>query len=141
MGTATAQGTLEITIKADRVSQDRQVGQARQDSIIELKDMKNTDIADEVNTAKLGTVKNPIMIEGKPFAYNRRGKLVMIEDFDPNTMEKFTLTRDMKLSAEQVAALKEAKKRPQVYDEDCPPSTDEFLAGMKRFWPRQAETV
>ena len=90
--------------------------------------------ANILSEKKRGTLENPIYQNGKPFAYNKRGKLVMIENFNPKTMERFTLTRDMKATAEQIQMLKEAKKKPQVFDEDCPPSTDDFLRGMKPFW-------
>ena len=81
-----------------------------------------------------GTINDPIYIDGKPFAYNRRGKLVMIEDYNPETTESFTLTRDTKATPEQIEELKEAHKRGVVFDEDCPPTTPEMRSGMKFLW-------
>ena len=89
--------------------------------------------ADKANKSK-GIVENPVYIEGKPYAYNRRGKLVMIEDFNPETMERYTLTKDTKATPEQIEEIKEARRRGVIFDEDCPPTTPEMRARVKKFW-------
>ena len=44
----------------------------------------------------------------------------------------YFLAKDAKMSEEQKARIREAAKRPFVYDEDCPPLTREELKRMKR---------
>ena len=41
-----------------------------------------------------------------------------------------TLERGQKPTPEQIKEIREAAKRPIVFDEDCPPMTDEQLADM-----------
>ena len=48
------------------------------------------------------------------------------------------LTKDMKPTPEQIAEIEEAAKRPFVYDEDCPPMTEEQLRKFRRVHPRKA---
>ena len=47
----------------------------------------------------------------------------------------YTITKDQKPTPEQVARIREAAKRPIVYDEDCPEMTDEQLRQFKRVNP------
>ena len=47
-------------------------------------------------------------------------------------IKKFTLTENSTLSQEQKKMIKEAKKKPIVFDEDSPELTDEQLAEFKR---------
>ena len=56
-----------------------------------------------------------------------------IEEFDPETMERFTLPRDAKAMPEQIEMVREAKKRTPVYDEDCPPPSEESLERMRKY--------
>ena len=46
-----------------------------------------------------------------------------------------------KPTPEQIARIREAAKRPIVYDEDCPEMTDEQLRQFKRVNPRPGKLV
>ena len=48
----------------------------------------------------------------------------------------YSITKDQKPTPEQIAEIREAAKRPIVFDEDCPPMTDEQLRQFKRVHPR-----
>ena len=52
----------------------------------------------------------------------------------------YSITKDQKPTPEQIAEIREAAKRPIVYDEDCPPMTDEQLRQFKRVHPREEDT-
>ncbi len=49
---------------------------------------------------------------------------------------RYSITRDQKPTLEQIARIREAAKRPIVYDEDCPPMTEEQLKKFRRVDPR-----
>ena len=51
-----------------------------------------------------------------------------------------SITEDQKLSPEQIAEIREAAKRPIVYDDDCPEMTEEQLRQFKRVHPRPEDT-
>ena len=53
----------------------------------------------------------------------------------------YSITKDQKPTPEQIAEIREAAKRPIVYDEDCPPMTDEQLRQFKRVHPREEDTA
>lgn len=48
----------------------------------------------------------------------------------------YTITKDQKPTPEQIERIREAAKRPIVFDEDCPEMTDEQLRQFKRVHPR-----
>lgn len=91
-----------------------------------------------------GTRENPIFISGHAYIYSSTNKLIMWEDYDglipvgtgitvninPNTMEAFTLTKDMQPDEAQRRMIRDAQSRPVVYTTDSPRSTPEQL---KRF--------
>jgi len=53
----------------------------------------------------------------------------------------YSITKDQKPTPEEIAEIREAAKRPIVYDEDCPPMTDEQLRQFKRVHPREEDTT
>ena len=53
----------------------------------------------------------------------------------------YSITKDQKPTPEEIAEIREAAKRPIVYDEDCPPMTDEQLRQFKRVHPRREDTT
>ena len=75
----------------------------------------------------------PIMKDGIEYVYNSRGKLVRLEHFNPETMDQFTLTPEIRLTEEQLRQLADSADRPVVVDEDCPESTPEQLERFRRF--------
>ena len=56
-------------------------------------------------------------------------------------MVSYSITKDQKSPPEQIAEIREAAKRPIVFDEDCPPMTDEQLRQFKRVHPHPAENA
>ena len=44
----------------------------------------------------------------------------------------YSITKNQKPTPEQIAEIREAAKRPIVFDEDCPEMTDEQLRQFKR---------
>ena len=58
----------------------------------------------------------------------RKGECTMIVSY--------SITKDQKPTPEQIAEIREAAKRPIVFDEDCPEMTDEQLKMFKRVHPR-----
>ena len=48
----------------------------------------------------------------------------------------YSITKDQKPTPEQIAEIREAAKRPIVFDEDCPPMTDEQLRQFQWVYPR-----
>ncbi|MBQ6959793.1 MAG: hypothetical protein IJP78_02320 [Clostridia bacterium] len=53
----------------------------------------------------------------------------------------YSITKNQKPTPEQIAEIREAAKRPIVFDEDCPEMTDEQLRQFKRVHPRPAENA
>ncbi|MBQ7720368.1 MAG: BrnA antitoxin family protein [Clostridia bacterium] len=50
-----------------------------------------------------------------------------------------TITRDQKLTADQIKEIEEAAKRPAVYDDDCPELTEDQYAELARAARRRDE--
>ena len=48
----------------------------------------------------------------------------------------YSITKDQKPTPEQITEIREAAKRPIVFDEDCPPMTEEQLRQFRRVHPR-----
>lgn len=48
----------------------------------------------------------------------------------------YSITKDQKPTPEQIAEIREAARRPIVFDEDCPEMTEEQLRQFKRVHPR-----
>lgn len=61
------------------------------------------------------------------YRMNSKGRMVVVEKYDPETMELFTLTPDMEPTEEQLEMLKKASEKPVVYDDDCPELTPPAL--------------
>ena len=80
-----------------------------------------------------GTCSNPIVKDGYEYVYSRNGRLIRLEHFDPETMERFDLTSDVHLTDEQHELLKNVMSKPIVYTEDCPKSTPEQLEKMRLY--------
>ena len=53
----------------------------------------------------------------------------------------YSITKDQKPTPEQIAEIREAAKRPIVFDEDCPEMTEEQLKQFKRVYPRPDESA
>ena len=51
----------------------------------------------------------------------------------------YSITKDQKPTPEQIAEIREAAKRPIVFDDDCPEMTDEQLKQFRRVHPRLEE--
>ena len=77
-----------------------------------------------------GTKRNPIIKNGKRYVYNPQGKLVLLEHFDPETMERFTLTKDAKLSSDSIERMNEFSSKQVVLDDECPEVPDELVAAI-----------
>lgn len=80
-----------------------------------------------------GTCSNPISQGGYEYVYSRKGRLIRLEHFDPETMERFDLTPDTRLTDEQREMLQRVMSKPVVYTEDCPKSTPEQLEKMRLY--------
>ena len=52
----------------------------------------------------------------------------------------YSITKDQKPTPEQIVEIREAARRPIVFDEDCPEMTEEQLRQFKRVYPRGEET-
>ena len=52
----------------------------------------------------------------------------------------YSITKNQKPTPEQIAEIREAAKRPIVFDEDCPEMTEEQLRQFKRVHPREEDT-
>lgn len=92
-----------------------------------------------------GTKENPIFKDGHAYVYSSADKLIIWEDYtglipvgngitvniNPETMEAFTLTREMKPSESQKEMIKKAKSRPVVFTADSPKSSPEQLERFK----------
>ena len=48
---------------------------------------------------------------------------------------RYSITKDQKPTAEQIAEIREAAMRPIVFDEDCPEMNEEQLKQFKRVYP------
>lgn len=79
-----------------------------------------------------GTDDNPIIRNGIPYVYNDSGKLVMLLEFNPETMDMFVLNSNC-LTEEQIAMIHKASEMTVVYDDDCPKSTPEQLERFRRY--------
>lgn len=55
-------------------------------------------------------------------------------------MVSYSITKDQKSPPEQITEIREAAKRPIVFDEDCPEMTDEQLRQFKRVHPRPEDS-
>ncbi len=53
---------------------------------------------------------------------------------------RYSITKDQKPTPEQIERIREAAKRPIVFDEDCPEMTEEQLKQFKRVKPRAGRT-
>ena len=49
----------------------------------------------------------------------------------------YSISKDQKPTAEQILRIREAAKRPVVFDKDCPELTDEQLLQFRRVKPRR----
>ena len=63
---------------------------------------------------------------------NSKGRMVIVEKYDPNTMVSFTLTSDMKPTDSQLEMIHEASKKPVVYEDDCPELTPQMVEAFKK---------
>ena len=52
----------------------------------------------------------------------------------------YSITKGQKPTPEQIARIREAAKRPIVFDEDCPEMTEEQLKQFRRVHPRPDDT-
>lgn len=52
----------------------------------------------------------------------------------------YSITKDQKPTPEQIAEIREAAKRPIVFDEDCPEMTEEQLRQFRRVYPCREDT-
>ena len=50
---------------------------------------------------------------------------------------KYSFPPDTPLTGEEIEIIEAAKKRPFVYDKDCPPMTDEQLRQFRRVIPSE----
>ena len=94
-----------------------------------------------------GTKENPIFKNNQAFIYSSTNRLIMWEDYpgeipqgegvvyrvNPETTETFVLTHDMEPSAAQKKLVQEIKKRPIIFEADCPKSSPEQLARFRKF--------
>ncbi len=62
---------------------------------------------------------------------NSKGRMVIVEKYDPDTMVSFTLTSDMKPTDSQLKMIQEASKKPIVYEDDCPELTPQMIEAFK----------
>ena len=76
---------------------------------------------------------NSIMKDGYEYVYNSEGKLVRLDHFDPETMERFVLAPDAALTEEQEKQLADSAELPVTFDEDCPESTPEQIERFRKF--------
>lgn len=72
----------------------------------------------------------PIYKDGVAYIRASDGRLVRLEHFDPETMEKYTLTPDAVLSREVVNRMEDFALKAEVVDEDCPELSDEQISSI-----------
>ncbi len=84
-------------------------------------------------SSPMGTDANPIMKDGYEYVYNSEGRLVRLDHFDPETMERFVLAPDAALTEEQEKQLADSAEIPVTFDEDCPESTPEQIERFRKF--------
>ena len=94
-----------------------------------------------------GTPENPIFKNGHAYVYSSTNQLIIWEDFpgiipqeeelsiqfDPETTETFTLTRDMQPTEAQKKMIQKVKTQPVLFSEDCPKSTPMQLERFRKF--------
>lgn len=78
--------------------------------------------------AKKGTRKNPIIKGGKEYVYAQDGRLLLLEHFDRNTVERNKLSVETALTKEKAEKLREFNSKPFIPDEDCPELSDDQIA-------------
>ncbi len=79
---------------------------------------------------KKGTRSNPIIKEGKEYIKLSDGRLVQLDHYDPQTMEKFSLSKDAVLTKEAIDRLDEFASKKIEPDEDCPELTDDQIESI-----------
>ena len=83
--------------------------------------------AQQKNGAK-STKRDPVIKDGIPYVRTAEGKIVRLEHFDPDTMEKFTLTPNTVLTKEKADRMREFAVMPVVVDDECPELTDDQIS-------------
>ena len=81
-------------------------------------------------TGAKGTKKDPVIKDGIPYVRTTEGKMVRLEHFDPNTMEKFTLTPNTVLTKEKAERMREFAAKPVEVDDECPELTDDQISAI-----------
>lgn len=83
--------------------------------------------AQQKNGAK-SAKRDPVIKDGIPYVRTAEGKIVRLEHFDPDTMEKFTLTPNTVLTKEKADRMREFAVMPVVVDDECPELTDDQIS-------------
>ncbi len=81
---------------------------------------------------KRGTRSNPIIKDGKEYIKLSDGRLVQLDHYDPQTMEKYSLSKDSVLTKDAIERLDEFASKTIEPDEDCPELTDEQINSIMR---------
>jgi len=71
------------------------------------------------------------MNPNRTYKISSKGRLVMVEEYDPTTMVFAELTPDMRLTQEQIDMLQEAQKHPVVFEDDCPELTPAMIQAFR----------
>ena len=71
------------------------------------------------------------MNPNRTYKISSKGRLVMVEEYDPTTMVFAELTPDMRLTQEQIDMLQEAQKHPVVFEDDCPELTPTMIQAFR----------
>ena len=77
-----------------------------------------------------GTKRDPVIKDGIPYVRTAEGRMVRLEHFDSETMEKFTLTANAVLTKEKVERMREFAAKPVVVDDECPELTDDQISAI-----------
>ena len=66
------------------------------------------------------------------YKVNSKGRLAMVEEYDPSTMVIKTLTPEMRLTEKQIHMLEEAEKYPIAYEDNCPELTPAMAEAFRK---------
>ena len=81
-------------------------------------------------SAEKGIKRDPVIKDGIPYVRTAEGRMVRLEHFNPETMEKFTLTPNTVLTQEKAERMREFAAKPTVVDDECPELTDDQISAI-----------
>lgn len=71
-------------------------------------------------------------MKNEHYAVTTKGRLALVEEYDPARMVLRSLSADAKPTAEQIHMIEEAEKHPIVYEDDCPELTPAMAEAFRK---------